>query len=134
MRKCIITTNVQTVRTDEELQALWEKGLQEYNNNTMPGVGMRIDPSIASIERNSFYKCNRSYCEKKEVLGLFHQWGTDYEEFDNGAGNYTVAVVELVDGTIVTHGVDKIKFLPPDANGFREFAKMGHQNLGRMMY
>ena len=32
--------------------------------------------------------------------GLFHQWGVNYEEFENGAVNYTIAIVELSDGTI----------------------------------
>jgi hypothetical protein len=32
--------------------------------------------------------------------GIFHQWGNAYEEFENGPGNYTTAIVELPDGTI----------------------------------
>ena len=32
--------------------------------------------------------------------GLFHQWANAYEEFENGPGNYTVALVEIQDGTI----------------------------------
>lgn len=32
--------------------------------------------------------------------GLFHKWASTYEEFENGAGNYTVAIVELPDGSI----------------------------------
>ena len=32
--------------------------------------------------------------------GLFHQWGCSYDEFENNAGNYTVAIVEMTDGTI----------------------------------
>ena len=30
-------------------------------------------------------------------IGKFHQWGSNYEEFENGAGNYSVAIVELPD-------------------------------------
>jgi hypothetical protein len=33
---------------------------------------------------------------------LFHCWGTDFEEFEGGPGNTTVAVVEFPDGTIAT--------------------------------
>lgn len=44
-------------------------------------------------------------------IGKFHQWGSNYEEFENGAGNYTVAIVELPDGTVVMPMADDICFL-----------------------
>lgn len=25
--------------------------------------------------------------------GLFHQWGSDFEEFENGVGNLTIAII-----------------------------------------
>jgi len=28
--------------------------------------------------------------------GLFHQWANAYEEFESGPGNYTVALIEVV--------------------------------------
>ena len=36
------------------------------------------------------------------VEGTFLQWGSDYEKFETGAGNYTVAIVQLPDGSIET--------------------------------
>lgn len=47
------------------------------------------------------------------VNGLFHQWGCSYEEFDSGPGNYTVAIVELEDGTIEEFMPHLIKFITP---------------------
>lgn len=44
-------------------------------------------------------------------LGYFHQFGCNYEEFDNGPGNYSVAIVELPDGSIIMPMADDIKFL-----------------------
>lgn len=45
-------------------------------------------------------------------LGYFHQWGINYEEFGEfGVGNYTVAIVELPDGKVVTPTVDDICFI-----------------------
>lgn len=41
----------------------------------------------------------------------FHQWGGEYEEFESGPGNYTVAVVEFADGTIETVMPENIRFL-----------------------
>lgn len=43
--------------------------------------------------------------------GVFHQWGATYEEFDSGAGNYTVALVELPDGTMEEVTPSNIKFV-----------------------
>jgi len=47
----------------------------------------------------------------KDYTGTFHEWGVKYEEFDNGPGNYTVAIVERDDGVIVTPDADRVKFL-----------------------
>lgn len=44
-------------------------------------------------------------------MKMFHQWGTNYEEFESGPGNYTVAIVELPDGRIVMPVADDIVFL-----------------------
>lgn len=43
-------------------------------------------------------KQERRYREQEFQEGLFHQWGNAYEEFEDGPGNYTVAIVELPDG------------------------------------
>lgn len=43
--------------------------------------------------------------------GKFHCWGSDYEENDSGPGNYTVAIVELPDGSIITPQPSEIKFI-----------------------
>ncbi len=44
-------------------------------------------------------------------IGRFHQWGSNFEEFENGAGNYSTAIVELPDGTVVMPVADDICFL-----------------------
>jgi hypothetical protein len=55
-------------------------------------------------------KCK--FLEKHEILeGIFHQWGCNYEEFENGAGNYTVGIVETIDGKIHMPMADDITFL-----------------------
>ena len=33
-------------------------------------------------------------------VGLFHEWGSNFEEFETGAGNYSVGIVELENGEI----------------------------------
>ena len=42
--------------------------------------------------------------------GIFHQWGSNYEEFDNGAGKYSTAIVELPDGKVVMPNAGDIEF------------------------
>jgi hypothetical protein len=44
-------------------------------------------------------------------VGVFHQWANAYEESSEGFGNYTVALVEVPDGTIVEVLPSNIKFI-----------------------
>ena len=46
-----------------------------------------------------------------ETQGFFHQWGNTYKEFESGVGNYTVALVELQDGTIAEVLPVNLKFV-----------------------
>jgi len=43
--------------------------------------------------------------------GKFHGWGVEYEEFENGPGNYTVAIVEMPDGSVQTLVPFLVRFL-----------------------
>ncbi|EFH4810827.1 hypothetical protein F9385_19185 [Escherichia coli] len=43
--------------------------------------------------------------------GVFHGWGCDYEEFENGPGNYSVGIVELEDGSVQRFIPESIKFI-----------------------
>jgi len=52
--------------------------------------------------------------------GIFHGWGEDFEEFESGPGNFTVAIIELEDGSVETFVPKMIRFLDvlqiPDPN------------------
>lgn len=52
-------------------------------------------------------------CWEKDFLnsGWFHQWANSYEESSEGFGNYTVALVEMPDGTIESVLPTNIKFI-----------------------
>ncbi len=54
-------------------------------------------------------------CWEKDFpnAGLFHQWGSAYEESSEGFGNYTVAIIELPDGTIEQVIPSNVKFIDP---------------------
>ena len=45
-----------------------------------------------------------------DIPGRFHCWGQAYEEFKAGPGNYTMAIVELPGGRIVTALPEDVKF------------------------
>lgn len=48
---------------------------------------------------------------KREIgKAKFHAWGVDYEEFETGPANYSVAIVEMPDGEVRTLPVNMIKF------------------------
>jgi len=47
----------------------------------------------------------------REVTGVFHCWGADFEEFETGPGNYSTAIIELDDGEIVSCVANNVKFL-----------------------
>lgn len=42
---------------------------------------------------------------------VFHAWGTDYDEFEAGPGNYCAAIVEHADGQVETVPAGLIKFI-----------------------
>jgi hypothetical protein len=43
--------------------------------------------------------------------GTFIQYGVDYEEFESGAGNFTTAIVEMPDGTVLNSTLNLIQFV-----------------------
>lgn len=62
----------------------------------------------------ALYEWNVRRCRNEEVdrgIGTFHGWGLEYEQFDNGVGNYSVGIVETEDGNIVTVLPRDIKFI-----------------------
>ncbi|MEE9532709.1 MAG: hypothetical protein V3W52_17155 [Syntrophobacteria bacterium] len=48
--------------------------------------------------------------------GLFHRFGSDYEEFETGPGNFTTAIVEMPDGSVLNIEVSLIAFKHPSTS------------------
>lgn len=46
-----------------------------------------------------------------EIIGGFHQWGTEVIESDMGNTMYTVAIVETEDGEVYTTNPNWVKFI-----------------------
>lgn len=47
----------------------------------------------------------------RDKVGVFHQFGINYEELEGGPGSFTTAIVEMPDGTVENIPVKNIKFL-----------------------
>lgn len=55
--------------------------------------------------------------EAVDVVGRYHCWGNNYEEFDGGPGVFTTAIIELEDGRIVSCPAETVQFLDREAPG-----------------
>lgn len=75
--------------------------------------GVITPPNLDYISEIAYYTKAISRKVSKDFTneGLFHQWGCSYEEFESGAGNFTVAIVELTDGTIEQVLPSNLKFV-----------------------
>ena len=83
---------------------------------TLPQTNCNIPmPEVTPVKYNGLRRCNGQYYKDglfhNFKMGYFHQWGCNYEEFESGAGNYSVAIVELPNGEIVTPVPTDIEFI-----------------------
>jgi hypothetical protein len=70
-----------------------------YNIPTSPGdIGGYVPPYYDMVDQG---------------FAAFHGFGSEYEEFENGVGNATVAIVEFPDGTVRTVLPNAIRFIEP---------------------
>lgn len=63
------------------------------------------------VYKRAFNPSTQKTETEKVQVGKFHQFGCDFEEFETGAVNFTTAVVEYDDGTVVNMPVQLIKFV-----------------------
>lgn len=71
-------------------------------------------------------RCKAEVWKNRKIIpveGLFHQWASDFMEFETGPGNYTVALIELDDGRIVKGVADTVVFLDKVQETLRPAAK-----------
>ena len=67
---------------------------------------------VAVYEYKQVQADGKSYSEKVEIgRGVFHQFGVSYEEFEEGPGNFTTAIVEMPDGKVLNIYAENIRFL-----------------------
>lgn len=73
-----------------------------------------IDPRVVNYRRCTGKYFIREYGFVEFKLGYFHKWGIDSEELDVGALNYTMGIVELPNGNVVTVMPENIRFIDVD--------------------
>lgn len=64
--------------------------------------------------KGKYYKYNKDigrYIPISFELGYFNAWGIDYEEVQNGTGNYSIALIELPSGKVVKVNPSDLQFL-----------------------
>jgi len=68
------------------------------------------------VEHKDGKKVMGTGCFSSEYTGsgLFHSFGFNYEEFNEGVGNYSVAIIELPSGEIVEVFPRNLKFVEPN--------------------
>ena len=77
-------------------------------------MSKKIDPRVVNYRR-----CNGKYFVREHGfiefnLDYFHKWVIDSEELDVGALNYTIGIVELPNGKVVTVMPENIRFIDVD--------------------
>ena len=103
---CIITF----CKTVEECYALSDSIMADLVRLSKR-TGMR--KVIVSEMRNEPGSLKWKLADKGEAI--FHSFGVNYQEFESGPGNYTVAIVEWPSGQIELVCADRIRFVTPSA-------------------
>jgi hypothetical protein len=53
----------------------------------------------------------RDAIRETDVTATFHAWGVEHEEYLDGPGNFSTAIVELEDGTVKNVPCDMVRFI-----------------------
>ncbi len=100
-----LNNNLRLVLTQEWIPVQYPDGANSTNCQTshrpLPGTGC--------------------WSKDFQLAGIFQCWGSAYEEFESGPGNFTVAIVERLDGTVHELVPSCIKFV--NANNLNDQEK-----------
>lgn len=70
-------------------------------------IKMYVKPSYNEGKRIEGTGCFTDFI----LEGVFHEWGSEVEDVEESVATYTVAIVELADGTIETPVPSSVKFI-----------------------
>ena len=103
------------IRFDGHPETLVEKvrnfrtWIEPPKRNNAPVEGLRPCKAVTYEKGNG-----------EKVKGRFHGWGSNYEEFETGPGNFTTAIIELDNGRIVSCPAETVQFLDRGEPGNEE--------------
>ena len=61
--------------------------------------------------------CIVTYRDGEQSEAIFRAFGSEYEELNNGVGQYPVAIVELKDGSLQSVYVEQVRFVDREVKG-----------------
>lgn len=64
-------------------------------------------PVVITSTHSAYRKKEKTY----SYMGKFHGFGVDYEELTTGAGQFTTAIIESINGTVDTVYLHMIQFV-----------------------
>ena len=99
----------------------WEDVQEDYKKKDARIADLEAESATLKVRpelrKAQIYETAYSKEERKKIkilkpeIFFFHKWGCEYEEFEGGAGNYTVAILEKENGDITTYFAHQIKFI-----------------------
>jgi hypothetical protein len=63
------------------------------------------------MRKCKFKEWNHETKSYNEDIGWFHQWGSDFKEYESGPSNVTLGIIERDDGRVVAVHLENITFL-----------------------
>lgn len=93
----------ESMRDKENGESIWDDDIKA------------LTEAIRTAKKGKYTRpCKGVYFKGKEQVSFddaeFHGWGNDYQEFETGPGNYTIAIIELADGRIITTTPELVEF------------------------
>lgn len=89
-----------------------------YKKGFLFGVNVGRNEKRSELRRVNVFEFvkneDRTYTKRIVKQGYFHQWGSDYEDYESGPGNFSTAIVEMDDGTVENVYVEMISFVERD--------------------
>ena len=93
----IVKNSATTLKTHDQI---------EQERNTMrPVIILQYDIKPTKNENGVSY-----YGTHEVGIGVFHCWGTNYEECQENFGNFTTAIIEKPGGEILNYPAEMIRF------------------------
>ena len=69
------------------------------------------DGRKVQIFEGIYSKEEKKYILEPKAKGIFRCFGINFQEFENGIGNFTTAIIEMTDGSLRNEPIEHIQFI-----------------------